>query len=142
VHRDLKPENILVSSSGDIKIIDFGLARKIGPNNLNEVVGTPYYMAPEVLNANYGVECDMWSVGVLVYVMLSGYLPFAGNNTNEVFAKILLGRVQMDQPEWKEISEDAKDMVRQLLTVNANDRMKVDEALSHDWFNLDEVSTN
>mmetsp|Transcript_14214 Transcript_14214/g.16431 ORF Transcript_14214/g.16431 Transcript_14214/m.16431 type:complete len:100 (+) Transcript_14214:636-935(+) len=99
-------------------------------------------MAPEVLNANYGVECDMWSVGVLVYVMLSGYLPFAGNNTNEVFAKILLGRVQMDQPEWKEISEDAKDMVRQLLTVNANDRMKVDEALSHDWFNLDEVSTN
>ena len=93
VHRDLKPENILVSDTGDIRIIDFGLAKKINSSSLNEIVGTPYYVAPEVLMTSYSTECDIWSVGVLLYIMLCGFLPFTGSNADEVFIKNIKRRV-------------------------------------------------
>ena len=140
VHRDLKPENILVSDTGDIRIIDFGLARKIKLSALNEVVGTPYYVAPEVLMTNYRTECDMWSVGVLLYIMLCGYLPFTGSSPKEVFVKILKGEFKMDSPEWSYVSEECKDLVKKLLMVNHFERIKATEALSHPWFNLDECT--
>jgi calcium-dependent protein kinase len=78
VHRDIKPENIMVGSDGELKIIDFGLSKLLSHSHtlLNSVVGTPFYMAPEVIDGNYGSSCDIWSLGVLMYVLLSGYLPF------------------------------------------------------------------
>ena len=77
VHRDIKPENIMITANDEIKIIDFGLSKRQEKNKKMETVaGTPYYMAPEVLDGNYDNKCDIWSLGVLLYVLMSGYLPF------------------------------------------------------------------
>lgn len=87
-HRDLKAENILFvdkSENSELKIIDLGLANKIRPNDFKSTVGTPYYVAPEVLRGSYGKECDIWSLGVIMYVMLCGYPPFEGEGRTEVF---------------------------------------------------------
>lgn len=89
VHRDIKPENIMVQGEDELKLIDFGLSkRQEGNKKLKTIAGTPYYMAPEVLEGQYDSKCDTWSLGVLLYVFMSGYLPFQGENRNEVFYKI------------------------------------------------------
>lgn len=142
VHRDLKPENILVSDTGDIRIIDFGLAKKVSSSSLHEIVGTPYYVAPEVLMTSYSTECDMWSVGVLLYIMLCGFLPFTGNSANEVFLNILKGEFKIDTPEWSNISEQCKDLVRKLLVVKHTERIKASDALNHSWFDAEECTPN
>jgi len=78
VHRDIKPENIMIGADNEIKLIDFGLSKidKSKNQHLTTIAGTPYYMAPEVLEGDYNNKCDIWSLGVLMYVLLSGYLPF------------------------------------------------------------------
>jgi calcium-dependent protein kinase len=90
VHRDIKAENIMYGADGEIKLIDFGLSRKINSkhSHMQTITGTPYYMAPEVLEGDYTQQCDVWSLGVLMYVLLCGYLPFQGENRNVVFHKI------------------------------------------------------
>lgn len=86
VHRDIKPENLMIGDNGEVKLIDFGLSKIKKKNEmLKTVAGTPYYMAPEVLMGSYGKEVDCWSLGVLLYVFMSGYLPFQGNDKNDVF---------------------------------------------------------
>jgi calcium-dependent protein kinase len=89
VHRDLKPENILFDSNKDnptLKIIDFGCSAKLNRNGekLNRRIGTPFYVAPEVLAANYNEKCDIWSIGVILYILLCGYPPFSGKNELDV----------------------------------------------------------
>jgi calcium-dependent protein kinase len=78
VHRDIKPENIMIGKDGEMKLIDFGLSKRNTTKNshLSSIAGTPYYMAPEVLDGDYNLKCDIWSLGVLMYTLLSGYLPF------------------------------------------------------------------
>jgi calcium-dependent protein kinase len=89
VHRDIKPENIMLTQEGELKLIDFGLSKQFKHGKkMKTVLGTPYYMAPEVLEGQYDTKCDMWALGVLMYVFMSGYLPFQGANRNEVFTKI------------------------------------------------------
>lgn len=84
VHRDIKPENVMYGRDGEIKLIDFGLSKsyKGKHTQLTTIAGTPYYMAPEVIEGDYTEQCDVWSLGVLMYVLLSGYLPFQGDNRN------------------------------------------------------------
>lgn len=106
--------------------------------SLTETVGTPYYVAPEVIMSSYSTECDIWSIGVLMYIMLSGYLPFTGSSPNEVFVKILKGQLSFDQPEWKSMSFESKDLLKKLLVVNHTERIKAEAALSHDWFKIDD----
>lgn len=90
IHRDIKPENVMIGRDNEIKLIDFGLSKrsKDKTSHLTTIAGTPYYMAPEVLDGDYNYKCDIWSLGVLLYVLVSGYLPFQGENRQDVFKKI------------------------------------------------------
>ena len=104
----------------------------------NEVIGTPFYIAPEVLNNNYDEKCDMWSCGVILYVMLSGEPPFYGENDNEIYAQILNTEVSFNQKIWEDISDEAKDLIQKLLNKNHRNRLSAVEALQHPWIqNID-----
>jgi calcium-dependent protein kinase len=127
VHRDLKPENFLFLTPADdspIKIIDFGLSRHDTQNLgvMKTKVGTPYYVAPEVLKREYTKSCDVWSIGVITYILLCGYPPFYGDSDNEIFESVRIGRYDFPSPEWDDISRDAKDFIDSLLKKNPADR--------------------
>jgi len=119
-HRDLKPENIMFQSedSKEIKIIDFGLSKRFDGAAMQSVVGTPYYVAPEILSQEYDYRCDIWSLGIIFYILLCGYPPFNGKTSREVLAQIRRGRVVFDVEEWKDISKEAKDLIKKMLVVN------------------------
>lgn len=136
VHCDLKPENVLLSSDGDfpqVKLCDFGFARIIGEKSFRRsVVGTPAYLAPEVLrNKGYNRSLDMWSVGVIVYVSLSGTFPF--NEDEDINDQIQNAAFMYPPKPWKEISSDAIDLINNLLQVKQRKRYTVDKSLVHTW---------
>ena len=133
IHRDIKPENIMFGKNDEVKFIDFGfaIAQKRAVANM-DVAGTPYYIAPEVLGGRYGKECDVWSLGVLLYQIVTGDMPFDGNNEKEVFAKIKKGH--FTYPKGIELSGDAMDLIKKMITVDVSDRITVAEALKHNWF--------
>jgi calcium-dependent protein kinase len=137
VHRDLKPENILLEQNKEfdqIKIIDFGTSLVYDPNrNLDEKLGTPYYIAPEVLNKNYNEKCDIWSAGVITYITLSGMPPFNGQSDQEIMKKVREGQFSFDDRIWQTISENAKGFIRSLLTYNPEERPSAQQALQHPW---------
>jgi calcium-dependent protein kinase len=137
-HRDIKPENILFESSendGEIKLIDFGLSRKYNKNEkMHTILGTPYYVAPEVLRGEYDQKCDVWSIGAICYIMLCGIPPFMGNNNNEIFQMILNGELKFDENKWKNISVEAVDFINQCLNKNPEKRFSAPMALKHNWF--------
>jgi len=138
-HRDLKPENFLFMTKDGIeknllKIIDFGLSCKFEPGqHLTTKAGTPYYVAPQVLAGKYDQLSDLWSVGVIMYVMLCGYPPFFGETDAEVLSKVRLGNFSFNAADWKNVSEDAKHLIRMLLKMNPKDRYTAEQALNHDW---------
>jgi calcium-dependent protein kinase len=115
-HRDIKPENILLGDNGSLKLIDFGLSEQVKKNKkMSTIVGTPYYIAPEVLKGNYNDKCDVWSLGVIMYILLSGYLPFGGTGAAAVFEKVLEGKISFSQKEWKKVSDEAIDLIKNML---------------------------
>jgi len=126
VHRDLKPENILLEQNKEfdqIKIIDFGTSLVYEPGkSLDEKLGTPYYIAPEVLNKSYGPKCDVWSSGVITYILLSGQPPFNGQSDSEIMKKVRAGKFSFDDKCWASISDKAKDFISSLLTFKQEDR--------------------
>ena len=138
-HRDLKPENILFDSNkedAEIKLIDFGLSRKYDKEQkMHSILGTPYYVAPEVLKGEYDEKCDIWSIGAVSYLLLCGEPPFTGNSNNEIFKKIVNDNVRFNFYKWKNISNNAKDFVRICLNKNGNKRPSASEALKYPWFN-------
>ncbi|XP_022050478.1 serine/threonine-protein kinase D3 isoform X2 [Acanthochromis polyacanthus] len=136
VHCDLKPENVLLASAEpfpQVKLCDFGFARIIGEKSFRRsVVGTPAYLAPEVLRSKgYNRSLDMWSVGVIVYVSLSGTFPF--NEDEDINDQIQNAAFMYPPNPWKEISEEAKDLINNLLQVKMRKRYSVDKSLSHPW---------
>jgi calcium-dependent protein kinase len=136
VHRDLKPENFIFStrkSTQELKLVDFGLSNKFSNkfDKLHSTVGTPFYVAPEVLRGTYDSKCDLWSVGVMLFAMLSGELPFYANNVTSVFRKIESGCFKMNNDRWESISEETKHLVTKLLCLNTHDRLSANEALEH-----------
>jgi calcium-dependent protein kinase len=137
VHRDLKPENVLLEQNKDfdqIKIIDFGTSLvHTGQGHLDEKLGTPYYIAPEVLNKKYNEKCDLWSIGVITYIILSGMPPFNGNTDQEIMKKVKQGKFSFSDPCWSSISDKAKDFITQLFIYDIDKRPSAEQALQHAW---------
>ena len=158
VHRDLKPENILLKNrkNGDesnLCLCDFGVSALLPKRLINKssdeqersqplsrLCGSPEYMAPEVINADrklkrgYGPKCDVWSLGVILYVFLCGYPPFEGESNTAIFKNILGQKLKFDPKEWSTISEEAKDLITKMLDRNVATRITASEALAHPWF--------
>jgi len=138
VHRDLKPENILFenkSDFSDIKIIDFGLSRKVqSEDDLHSIVGSPFYVAPEVLEGNYDEKCDIWSIGVIAFCLLSGKPPFYSDNREELFRKIKKENVCFAKKIWENISLEAIEFIRSLLNRNPKKRPNAKTVLGAKWF--------
>jgi len=135
-HRDLKPENLLVTGDNQdlIKISDFGLSKDFGRDNLKTSCGTPDYVAPEVLRGtNYDNSVDVWSVGVITYILLCGFPPFYGNNDQQIFNKILKCEYDFPSPDWDNISEEAKEFISALLVLNPNERPTAEQCLEAPW---------
>ena len=137
-HRDLKPENIIFETpeiDSDIKLIDFGLSKKFKSNEkLHTLLGTPYYVAPEVLTKEYNEKCDLWSVGIITYLLIVGDVPFRGKNNNDIFNKIIKENINFNSIKWKNFSNEAKNFVKLLLQKDYNKRPSAQEALNHNWF--------
>ena len=141
IHRDLKPENILIESSEEknkdffhIKVIDFGTCEILKKSKLTEQIGTSFYIAPEVLKNGYNEKCDLWSCGVILYILLCGSPPFYGKNEKEIFSKILYGNFSFRHKIWNKISNEAKNLVQKLLEINPQKRLSAKEALNDVWF--------
>jgi serine/threonine protein kinase len=137
-HRDLKPENLLLMSKEDdlnIKIADFGFAKKVTSDKcLLTQCGTPGYVAPEILHGvPYGTKADMWSLGVITYILLGGYPPFVEQNQRELFKKIKRGAFEFHPEYWAQISPEAKELISKLLTVDPDRRLSAPKALSSKW---------
>ncbi|XP_066392785.1 calcium/calmodulin-dependent serine/threonine-protein kinase 1-like [Miscanthus floridulus] len=147
VHRDLKPENFLFMSKDEnsaLKVIDFGLSDFVKPDErLNDIVGSAYYVAPEVLHRSYGTEADMWSIGVIAYILLCGSRPFWARTESGIFRAVLKAEPSFDEIPWPTISAEAKDFVRRLLNKDYRKRMTAAQALCHPWIRgTQEVNTN
>lgn len=154
VHRDLKLENILYETKdpdSEIKIIDFGLSLKHklkqesiashsgnGPKNLKQttMVGTPYYMAPEIFSGNYDERCDMWSLGVIMHLLLTGQPPFYSDEKLKLFEMIRTEQLDFQQKHLKDLSKEAKALLAKLLEKNPKKRISAEEALKSNWFKV------
>ncbi|XP_004496616.1 calcium-dependent protein kinase 26 [Cicer arietinum] len=137
VHRDLKPENILLATksfSSPIKLADFGLATYIKPGqNLHGLVGSPFYIAPEVLAGAYNQAADIWSAGVILYILLSGMPPFWGKTKSRIFEAVKAADLRFPSEPWDRISVSAKDLIRRMLCVEPSQRLTAQEVLDHYW---------
>ena len=129
-----------------ITIIDFGTSAMFEPTKkMSQKFGTPYYIAPEVLKKNYDEKCDLWSIGVILYILLCGYPPFNGSNDKQIIEAVIKGKFTLDgtclaylnmsniEPEWDDVSDDAKDLVKKLLTYDPVKRISAGDALQHKW---------
>merc|ERR1719146_230118 len=142
MHRDLKPENILLASkvsNTDIKISDFGLA-KISTNypfrlpRSHSICGSDFYLAPELIKQEeYGREIDIWSVGVVTYVLLSGSLPFFHNVLHKLYRQIVERDLSFPDQAWANVAKGAQDFILRLLQVRPGDRLTAEQALNHPW---------
>ena len=153
-HRDIKPENIMYATTdpdSEIKLIDFGLSSadsgelsrgggkvtssgRIIPKRRQSLVGTPYYVAPEILTGYYNFECDIWSLGVLLYILLSGYYPYGGVTTSDVFDSIQNAELIFTKEKWGNVSEEAIDLIKQMLNRDEKTRISAVKCIDHKWF--------
>jgi calcium-dependent protein kinase len=137
VHRDIKPENILFSVSGDytsLKLIDFGLSTHHFTKK--QVVGSPYYMAPEIIDGNYSFKTDNWSIGVILYVLMTGKYPYTGEDQKTVFNKIRYENFNVKDLQASKCSKEVKNLISKLLIKDVKDRLSIEDALEHPWFKL------
>lgn len=140
-HRDLKPENFLLKERGvplasnTLKIIDFGIAKKFRPgkSDLKTKAGTAYYVAPEVMQGKYNEKCDVWSCGVIMYILLSGAPPFAGDDDDEVMAAVAKGELDFSMTEFRRVSGEAKKLMRSMCNLNVATRYSAEQAVRHPW---------
>ncbi|XP_057702217.1 MAP kinase-activated protein kinase 3 [Corythoichthys intestinalis] len=141
-HRDIKPENLLYTSkhsNGVLKLTDFGFAKETTQHNpLQTPCYTPYYVAPEVLGPEkYDKSCDMWSLGVIMYILLCGFPPFYSNTGQAISPgmkrRIRMGQYEFPNPEWADVSQEGKSLIHQLLKTDPNERMTISQFMNHPW---------
>lgn len=155
VHRDLKPENLLFATpeeDSEILVADFGLSKLVSDSSvLSTACGTPNYVAPEILRqAGYSKPVDVWSLGIITYILLCGYPPFYDDNDTKLFQLIMKGKFEFQSPYWDDVSESAKDLIKKMLIVNPANRLTAADVLKHPWTkggtatdaNLTNFSTN
>ncbi|CAD8142780.1 unnamed protein product [Paramecium pentaurelia] len=137
VHRDLKPENLLFvsdSPDADLKVIDFGTSRKFETGKrMTKRLGTPYYIAPEVLLENYNEKCDVWSCGIILYILLCGYPPFSGRSESDILKRVKAAQLKFDPEDWAHISEDAQNLIKNMLNPNPAKRISSEQAYNDKW---------
>ena len=143
VHRDLKPENIMMMSKKkknnkfEIKLIDFGSAKTFERGvKMNKFIGTSYYISPEVLKENYDEKCDIWSCGIIMYILLCGYPPFNGNSNVDIYHAIQNNPPYFNGEEWKDITKEAIDLIKNMLNKQSTKRFSAEQCLNHKWFKL------
>ena len=123
----------MVTDNSAIKLLDFGLSKKA--SNARSATGTPFYMAPEIVKGNsYDWHCDIWSLGVLLYILLSGYMPFPAKSRAELFDKITDGTYNFNHKEFYKVSPEAKDLITQMLKLSPSKRPSAAKILEHPWF--------
>ena len=146
VHRDIKPENIMIldrESNGllHVKLIDFGTAKLFAEGKKQKaIVGSSYYIAPEVIKGKYDEECDLWSIGVIMYIMLVGAPPFNGEEEDDILRSVTSGKYDTTCTAYTSLSDNAKNLMTRLLTYNPAQRITAEEALSHPWFKTTEFA--
>ena len=146
MHRDLKPENVLIDTMTakkiTVKLIDFGTAQSFfSKGEYQQTLGTPYYIAPEVLMNNYNERCDIWSCGVILFIMLCGKPPFNGVSNEDIMRTVKKVQYNFDRiyimphigPEWKTISEGAKDLIKNMIKYPPTLRFTAEQAYAHPW---------
>lgn len=132
-HRDIKPDNVLFDDQDRVKLVDFGSAEVFGDGgrSMRGIVGTPYYVAPEVVaGREYNEKVDVWSAGVMMYVMLSGMVPFYGETAVEIFEKVVRGNVRFPTAVFRDVSPAAKDLMRRMLSKDVDRRFSAEQVLS------------
>lgn len=149
-HRDLKPENLLLASNdgmddSNIKIADFGFSKRMPTEGYFTMCGSPSYVAPEVLNAStmgsYNWQCDVWSLGVIVYILLGGYCPFGdGDDERTLYKRIKSADFEFHDQYWGSVSDDAKNFIRSLLQTDPNIRLTASAALQHPWMTAENAN--
>eukprot|EP00948_MAST-09A_sp_MAST-9A-sp1_P002566 g2566.t1 len=135
-HRDIKPENLILKepNSEELVLIDFGMSRIYDDEEVfTSQCGSPSYVAPEVLKGAYTQSCDLWSIGVITYILMTGEPPFIGDSDQETMSKVRDGKYEMNQAEWDYVSDSAKDLVKKLMCTDVNQRLTAEQALSHPW---------
>jgi len=134
MHKDIKPKKVLVTNDGQIKLVDFGFSKWESLNRLQVLSGTPFYLAPEVLKGIKNTKSDIWSIGVIMYALLSGHLPFVSDTDDTVFHKAIAGDFSFNQAIWENVSDDAKDLIKKMICANLSKRYTAQQWLQHEWF--------
>ena len=146
IHRDLKPENILMDGDNEdltIKIIDWGCAQTIKKSkHSKQADGTAYYIAPEVLKGSYNEKCDIWACGVIFYILLCGYPPFNGETDEDIYDAVLSGKFEFPEEDWSEISDEAKNLIKKMLTKDVKKRISALDSMQEPWFKNNEEKTS
>ena len=145
IHRDIKPENIVfveLNNFNALKLIDFGLSIQQNAKKDNRRVGTPYYMAPEMVRGNFNYASDVWSIGVILFIMVTGKQPFRGKSKEEVFEKIKRGAYDKNTLNRAKCSKEVKDLIKKMLVTEHSKRITVESALDHLWFKQFENNKN
>ena len=145
IHRDIKPENIVfveLNNFNALKLIDFGLSIQQNAKKDNRRVGTPYYMSPEMVRGNFNYASDVWSIGVILFIMVTGKQPFRGKSKEEVFEKIKKGAYDKNTLTRAKCSKEVKDLIKKMLVIEHTKRITVECALDHIWFKQFEKNKN
>ena len=141
-HRDIKPQNFLFencSEDADIKLIDFGLSKQFKKESVRRMtsfVGTPLYIAPEVINGDYGEKCDIWGLGVILHLMLTGTYPFDGPNVSDIYKCVVREKVNFNSGVFVNVSSLAKDLLEKMLDKDSGKRPSAKQSLNHPWFEM------